>query len=290
MSAKHWILAARPKTLLAGVVPVMVASALAFAEDAFEPLAAFLCLMFSLLSQIASNFGNDYYDFIKKTDDETRIGPARAVASGWVSPTAMRNAMLFTIVLACAFGLGLVCYGGWKLVAVGAFCVLALVAYSAGPYPLSYNALGDLFVLVFFGVVAVVFSYYVQSLMITFDALICGVSVGLVATNILVVNNYRDYDNDKRCGKRTTIVLFGRKFGTHFYLANGVVACVLCMFICVGNFVAALLPLLYLVPHFSLWRKLKSTTDGKILNNLLAQTSLNLFFFGLLLSISLICR
>ena len=285
---RYWFLAARPKTLLAGVVPVMVATALAYGDGGFVPLAAFLCLMFSLLSQVASNFANDYYDFVKKTDDESRIGPARAVASGWISPRSMRNATFFTVALACAVGLGLLYFGGWRLICVGAVCVLALLAYSAGPYPLSYHALGDLFVLVFFGVVAVVFSYYVQALSFTLEAFACGVAVGLAATNILIVNNYRDYDNDKRCGKRTTIVLFGRRFGVWFYLFNGLLACALGVCVVCEAKPVALLPLLYLVPHFLLWRSVKSTTDGEVLNGLLAKTSLNLFFFGLLLSVSIV--
>jgi 1,4-dihydroxy-2-naphthoate octaprenyltransferase len=289
MLARYWFLAARPKTLLAGVVPVMVGTALAYRFGAFVPVAAFLCLMFSLLSQIASNFGNDYYDFVKKTDDESRVGPARAVASGWISPEKMFRATFFTIFLACAFGMGLVYYGGWQLIAVGALCVVALLAYSAGPYPLSYNALGDLFVLVFFGIVAVVFSCYVQTGEFLCESFVCGVAVGLSATNILVVNNYRDYENDKKAGKRTTIVIFGRKFGACFYLMNGLLACVLSAYAIGGGYVA-LLPSMYLIPHFYLWRRLKLTEEGEALNKLLAQTSLNLFFLGLLLSAGLVLR
>ena len=162
-SFKAWILASRPKTLAAGSVPVIVASALAAHDGMFNLVPAILCLFFALLAQIASNFSNDYFDYKKKTDNEDRLGPARAVSSGWIDPGMMLVGIFVTITVACLFGMGLIWYGGWEMIIVGIVCVVSLLAYTAGPWPLAYNGLGDVFVLVFFGFVAVIFSNYVQT-------------------------------------------------------------------------------------------------------------------------------
>jgi 1,4-dihydroxy-2-naphthoate polyprenyltransferase len=284
-SLKAWILAARPKTLAAGSVPVMVATGLAAHFGQMRPIPAVLCLLFALLAQIASNFSNDYFDFIRKTDNEHRLGPARAVASGWIAPRTMLIGTLCTIGLACFFGLGLIFYGGWEMILVGIVCVLSLMAYTAGPWPLAYNGLGDLFVLVFFGLVAVVFSYYVQTLTVEWQVVVAGVVVGLPAVNILVLNNYRDRENDKACRKRTTIVLFGAAFGRRFYLMNGILACLLCLFFIRESFWAAVLPFLYLIPHYRTWRKMCLINEGRELNALLGETSRNLLIIGLLFTV-----
>lgn len=287
-SVKAWLLAARPKTLAAGSVPVLVASGLAVHYGRFQWIPALLCLLFALLAQIASNFSNDYFDYVKRTDNEHRLGPARAVASGWISPKRMLVGTLVVIGLACLFGLGLVYYGGWEMIAVGVCCVLALLAYTAGPWPLAYNGLGDLFVLTFFGFVAVVFSFYVQTG--TFEPLVflAGAIVGLPAVNILVLNNYRDRDNDAACRKRTTIVLFGEAFGRYFYLSNGFLAVLLCLFFWKESVWAAILPALYLIPHHATWRKMCRIREGKALNALLGETARNLLIIGLLFTIGLL--
>ena len=283
-SLKAWLFACRPKTLAAGSVPVVVASALAARHGQFKPLAAFLCLMFALLSQIASNFGNDYFDYARGGDTDERLGPPRACASGWIDPFLMLFGALCAAALGCAFGLGLIFFGGWPMIFVGAACVIALFAYSAGPFPLSRYGMGDLFVLIFFGFVAVVFSYYVQSRAFHYLAFVCGGSVGLAAVNILIVNNYRDAGNDRACGKMTTIVIFGKRAGRIWYLANGFLSCALCLFFLrEGMTVAALLPFAYLVPHILTWRKI-SAREGRDLNPLLGETSRNLLILGLLLS------
>lgn len=287
-SVKAWLLAARPKTLAAGSVPVLVASGLAVHFGRFEWLPAMLCLLFALLAQIASNFSNDYFDFVKKTDNENRLGPARAVASGWIAPRQMLIGTLTVIALACLFGLGLVYYGGWEMILVGVCCVMALLAYTAGPWPLAYNGLGDLFVLTFFGFVAVVFSFYVQTQ--TFEPLVfvAGFMVGLPAVNILVLNNYRDRENDAACRKRTTIVLFGEAFGRYFYLLNGLLAVLAGLFFLKEAVWAAVLPILYLLPHYLTWRKMCRIREGKALNALLGETARNLLIFGLLFTIGLL--
>jgi 1,4-dihydroxy-2-naphthoate polyprenyltransferase len=285
---KAWILAARPKTLAAGSVPVLVASGLAAHFGQFRLVPAVLCLLFALLAQIASNFSNDYFDFVKKTDNEDRLGPARAVASGWVSPRNMLIGTLVVIALACFFGLGLVYYGGWEMVVVGVICVLSLLAYTAGPWPLAYNGLGDVFVLVFFGFVAVVFSFYVQTLCFEPLVFVAGAIVGLPAVNILVLNNYRDRDNDRKCRKKTTVVIFGEAFGRWFYLVNGLMASLLCLLFLSESLWAALLPFIYLLPHYQTWRKMCTIREGKALNALLGETSRNLLIIGVLLSIGLL--
>lgn len=287
-SVQAWLLAARPKTLAAGSVPVLVASGLAVHFGRFQWIPALLCLLFALLAQIASNFSNDYFDYIKKTDNEHRLGPARAVASGWIAPRHMLIGTLVVISLACLFGLGLVYFGGWEMILVGVCCVLALLAYTAGPWPLAYNGLGDLFVLTFFGFVAVVFSFYLQTL--TFEPLVflAGAMVGLPAVNILVLNNYRDRENDKACRKRTTIVLFGEFFGRYFYLLNGILAVLLGLFFWKEAVWAAVLPFLYLIPHYLTWRKMCRIREGKTLNALLGETARNLLIIGLLLTIGLL--
>ena len=288
-SLKAWMLASRPKTLAAGSVPVLVASGLAAHSGQFRLVPALLCLIFALLAQIASNLSNDYYDFIKKTDNEDRLGPARAVASGWIEPQKMLYGTLVTIFLACLFGLGLVYYGGWQMVLVGIVCVVALMAYTAGPWPLSYHGLGDLFVLVFFGFVAVVFSFYVQTQTFGFLAFVCGAVVGLAAVNIMVVNNYRDRYTDKKSNKKTTIVLFGEAFGRWFYFFNGIASCLLCLLFLRESIAwAAALPFLYLVPHYTTWKKLIRINRGKALNSLLGETSRNLLILGLLLTVGLL--
>jgi 1,4-dihydroxy-2-naphthoate octaprenyltransferase len=287
-SPQAWFLAARPKTLAAGSVPVIVAAGLAAHFGQFRLVPAVLCLLFALLAQIASNFSNDYFDFIKKTDNENRLGPARAVASGWIEPGKMLIGTVSTIGLACLFGLGLVYYGGWAMILVGFACVLALLAYTAGPWPLAYNGLGDLFVLVFFGIVAVVFSFYVQTLTFKPLVFVAGFIVGLPAVNILVLNNYRDRENDKACQKHTTIVIFGEAFGRWFYLLNGLAACLLCLLFIKESLWAALLPFLYLLPHYKTWRKICTIREGKALNNLLGETSRNLLIIGLLFTAGLL--
>lgn len=287
-SIRAWLLATRPKTLAAGSVPVIVASALAWHKDTFLWQPAILCLLFALLAQIASNFSNDYFDFVKKTDNEERLGPARAVASGWITPKYMLYGTAVVISLACLFGLGLVFYGGWKLIIVGIICVLSLLAYTAGPFPLAYNGLGDVFVLVFFGWVAVVFSFFVQSNQITLEAIILGTSVGLGAVNILVINNYRDRANDKNSNKRTTIVIFGEKFGEYFYLINGLIAVTLCFSLFDTAMWCGILALLYLPLHFQSWKTMCKIHQGKELNKVLGLTARNLVALGLLISIGLV--
>ncbi|MFP4283517.1 MAG: 1,4-dihydroxy-2-naphthoate polyprenyltransferase [Verrucomicrobiota bacterium] len=212
-----WVQAARPKTLPAAVVPVALGAALAQAHDTFVLWPVAICLAFALLIQVGTNFANDYYDFRSGADTDARIGPARAVASGWITPEAMRRATGVTFVLAFAVGCLLVPYGGWGLVAIGGLSILCGIAYTGGPYPLGYNGLGDVFVFLFFGLIATGFTYYVQAGTIPIAAWLLGCIPGALATNLLVVNNLRDVETDRVVGKRTTVVRFGVRFGLAEY-------------------------------------------------------------------------
>jgi 1,4-dihydroxy-2-naphthoate octaprenyltransferase len=212
-SLRVWLAATRPRTLPAAVAPVLVGTALAWHDGRWIPAAALGCLAFALLVQIATNFANDYYDFVKGADTAERVGPRRAVASGLIAPGIMRRAMFITFTAAFAAGLGLLPYGGWPLLVIGIASILSGVAYTGGPYPLGYNGLGDVFVFLFFGLVAVGATYFVQAGMPVGEVWLAGSAIGLLAANILVTNNLRDADTDVRAGKRTTVVRFGRAFG-----------------------------------------------------------------------------
>ncbi|MDH8701478.1 1,4-dihydroxy-2-naphthoate octaprenyltransferase [Dysgonomonadaceae bacterium PH5-43] len=285
---KAWVLASRPNTLPASACPVFVASALAYSTKTFNLTPALICLFFALTAQIISNFANDYFDYKKGIDNEERLGPKRAVAEGWIKPKTMLYVTLVLLVFDALLGLSLVFYGGWQLIIVGVVIVIFALAYSGGPYPLSSNGLGDVCVMVFFGLIPVGFTYYVQALSWNTDVIICGLAMGFVITNILVANNYRDRDTDKNVGKKTTIVIFGEVFGSYFYLFNGVAAALCCMYFLVGgNVYAAILPLFYLPFHIITWRKMISIYKGMGLIQILKESSRNLLIFSLLLAIGL---
>ena len=219
-----WFEATRPKTLPAALCPVMVGSSMAYHDGLFNWIPSVICLSFALLIQIGTNFANDYLDGVKGTDTEARIGPLRAVASGSVQPLAMRRAALIVLALAFILGLSLIFYGGWWMLLVGASSVICAWLYTGGPYPLAYNGLGDLFVILFFGLIAVACTYFVQALQITVDAFLLGLASGLVINNILVVNNYRDLEEDILASKRTLVVMMGRRFAQLQYLGSTVLA------------------------------------------------------------------
>jgi 1,4-dihydroxy-2-naphthoate octaprenyltransferase len=222
--ARIWLAAARPRTLPAAIAPVISATALAWHDHVFRLGAAAACLAFALLIQIGTNFANDYYDFIKGADTAERVGPRRAVASGWVQPNTMRLAMWFVFGAAFAVGLSLLSYGGWPLLAIGVASIICGIAYTGGPYPLGYNGLGDVFVFIFFGLVAVCATYFVQAGQISRPAVIIAIGVGALATNILVVNNYRDVETDQKAGKRTLVVRFGRSFAQAQFATSVILA------------------------------------------------------------------
>lgn len=204
--------AARPRTLPAAIAPVIAATGLAFHDGGMKPAAAAACLGFALLVQIGTNFANDYFDFLKGADTRERVGPRRAVAAGLVAPATMRRATAVVFAAAFLVGLTLLPFGGWPLVLIGVVSILCGYAYTGGPYPLAYHGLGDVFVFVFFGLVAVTATYFVQAGTVTTDAWLIGAGIGGLATNILVVNNHRDIATDRKAGKRTLAVRFGERF------------------------------------------------------------------------------
>jgi 1,4-dihydroxy-2-naphthoate polyprenyltransferase len=222
---KVWLAAMRPRTLPAAISPVVVGSALAWHAGAFHAAAAGFCLAFALLVQIGANFANDYYDFVRGADTGERVGPRRAVAAGLVAPATMKWAMWLVFGLAFASGLALVAWGGWWLVAIGAASILSGLAYTGGPYPLGYHGLGDVFVFVFFGLVAVGATFYVQVGWVNAGVVLAAVAIGGLATNILLVNNYRDAVTDAKAGKRTLVVRLGPRFARwQFASALGIAA------------------------------------------------------------------
>lgn len=279
-----WIEAARPKTLAASVSPVVVGCAVAYRDGVWRPGAAVLCLLVALLAQIASNFANDYFDFKKGADKEDRLGPERAVASGWITPSAMLRATFITLGLACLCGCGLLFYAGWELIPVGVAIALGVLAYSAGPYPLAYNGLGDVCVLLFYGIIPVCFTYYVQALSFSLLSFLLSVAVGLLSVNILIVNNYRDYQQDKAAAKRTTVVLFGRSFGQVAYLLNGVLALLLTLPLLIDRYWWIDLAFGgFCVLFAATWLEMKRG-EGQALNKTLGHTARNVFIFSLLIS------
>jgi 1,4-dihydroxy-2-naphthoate octaprenyltransferase len=239
--------------------------------------------------QIAANFINDLFDYLKGSDREDRLGPERACSQGWISPRAMRWGILTILIVACLTGSTLLYYGGMQLIGVGLVCVLFAFLYTTGPYPLSYNGWGDILVLVFFGFVPVGGTYYVQSLNWNNDVTVASLLCGLVVDTLLVVNNYRDREADKKSGKRTVIVRFGEKFGSYLYLWLGISATLGCLwFLRDQRYYAALFPLLYVIPHVLTWRKMVKIHSGKKLNSILGETSRNMLLFAILLSLGMI--
>lgn len=292
-SLKAWVLAARPKTLTGAAVPVMIgiASAVAIHGTAVRWVPAVLCMVFAFVMQIDANFVNDYFDFMKGTDDERRLGPKRACAQGWVTAPAMRLCLLLTTAVGCAVGLPLVIYGGWEMILVGLACVVFCFLYTI---TLSYMGLGDVLVLVFFGLVPVCMTYWLvspPSPLQSIPFMVVGLSVacGLVIDTLLVVNNYRDIDNDRRSGKRTLIVKIGPANGRRLYLWLGIVACAL-TFLC--SFLPVvwtwLLPMLYLPFHVATYREMVRIGKGAALNSVLGKTARNMFFYGLLTAAGLL--
>ncbi len=213
-----WFLASRPKTLFAAFVPVIVGASLAFAEGKLNLTASIIALLCSILFQVGANFTNDLYDFLKGADTEKRIGPLRVLNAGLVSPLQMKIVIFFNFGLAFLLGLYLVYIGGNFILIIGLLSIIASLAYTAGPYPLAYHGLGEIFVFLFFGFVGTVGTFFVNTKEISVIAFIAAIPVGALITNILVVNNYRDIEQDKAAGKNTLAVKFGKSFSRYEYL------------------------------------------------------------------------
>lgn len=281
-----WIQAARPKTLSGAAVPVITGIAAAYADGSFLPVPAILCLLFAFLMQIDANFINDYYDFKKGIDDENRLGPKRACAEGWITMKAMRGGILLATLLSCLTGLPLILYGGWAMLGVGVACVAFCFLYTT---LLARMGLGDLLVWVFFGLVPVCTTYYIQAETLTPTVFFLSVSCGLVIDCLLIVNNYRDRETDKTCGKITLVVKIGGKAAENLYLWSGISAVALCQTVwCAGTGWTVLPVVLYLLPHYATWKRMKAIGHGRELNTVLGQTARNISIFGILLAIGLL--
>jgi 1,4-dihydroxy-2-naphthoate polyprenyltransferase len=271
---RAWIIASRPRTLPAAVAPVIVGTAVAVHDAAFQPLAALAALFAALMIQIGSNFANDLGDFHRGTDRAGRVGPTRVTTAGLLTPGQVKAGMIVVFGLAALAGLYLIAVGGWPILLVGVASILAAVAYTIGPLPFGYYGLGDLAVFVFFGLIAVIGTYYVQALKVSPLAVLAAVPMGCLITGILVVNNIRDADTDRAAGKRTLAVLLGRRGARIEYIALIVVAYAIpfSLWLGLGLRAIVLLPVLTLPLAIRLMRTVTSVL-GPPLNQALAGTA-----------------
>jgi len=282
-----WILASRPKTLWAAVAPVMVGTAMAFESGHGALLPAFAALFGAIAIQVGTNLANDYFDCKKGADTQDRLGPTRVTQAGLVRPEAMKIGIVTAFLLASAAGGYLIYCAGWPIAVIGVLSIISGILYTAGPYPLGYVGLGDIFVLIFFGPVAVGGTYYVQTLSLEPAVLLAGLGPGFFSVAILAVNNLRDIDSDSKTGKRTLAVRFGRRFAQREYLIS----------ILLASFIPAILVmesrqhlwslLAIAVPLIGL-NAIKTVfvcSDGPTLNNVLATTGKLLLLFSVIFSV-----
>lgn len=294
---KIWLEAMRLRTLPVSISGVLMAIGITAWQGRFDWKPALLCLVFALLAQIASNFANEYYDYKKGTDKKGRVGPRRGVTEGDIKPTTLRNVTFLTLAVACAVGCGLIPYGGWKIIPVGVLIAVFVLAYSTGPYPLSYHGLGELTVFIFYGMVPVIASYYViADRSIDALAVLASMTIGFMGVNVLLVNNYRDMEDDKEAGKNTAVVIFGRQMAATAYLVNGFMAIgmltPLWLIVYFGDklimpkwtFIA---PVLYLIFHIVIWAMLNRSTGAK-LTPLLGLTAINMLIFTIIMLLAFV--
>ena len=281
--ARLWIEAARPKTLPAAIAPVLVGVGLAVGEGAFHALAATCALLGAVFIQVGTNYANDAEDFVRGADTDARRGPRRATAAGLVTAGQMRAAAAVAFGLAFASGVYLIVRGGWPILALGLASIASGYAYTAGRYALAYTGLADLFVLVFFGPVAVGGTFYVQALSLPGWVPIAGLGPGFLATAILLANNVRDVEEDRQADKRTLVVRFGRPFGVRLYNAcvSGAVVVPAALALVARDHVGVLAAsALAAVAGRRLARTLAATTDPAVLNPLLGKTAMLLFGYS----------
>ena len=296
---KIWLEAIRLRTLPVSVSGVLIAVGLAKFNGAFRLVPSLLCVAFAVLAQIVSNLANEYFDFKAGTDKKGRVGPRRGVTEGDFSPATLKRAIVGTLVATCAVGLSMLAvvdpgegYANWLLlVGVGVMVAVMAFAYSAGPYPLSYYALGEVAVMAFYGLVPVIFSYYVVAGDFHPYAVIAGIAIGLMGVNVLLVNNYRDVDDDREAGKRTSVVVAGRTLAAFAYLLNGLLALSVLGVLWLRLWMewgwwTMLPPAIYMALHLTSWHRLKQRT-GAALNPILGATARNMLIFTLLLTLFL---
>jgi len=287
-SVKYWVMASRPKTLLAAFVPVLIGSSAAYHDGSFHLPAAITALICATLIQVGTNFVNDLYDFYSGADDEHRLGPTRVISSGLISPESMKKGIVITFTVTFFLGLYLVYLSGWLILVVGIISILAGIAYTAGPYPLAYNGLGDLFVFLFFGLVGTIGTYYVQTASINYFVFLLSIPVGALITNILVINNFRDIEGDRKNGKKTLAVIFGNGFTKGEYIMFLAVSysIPIILFSLMEESIYVLLPLLTFPIAVKLI-KMMSLFKGKELNATLELTAKFSALFGILFAVGI---
>lgn len=291
-SVKAWLLATRPKTLSAAAVPVMIGTAFAWrnTSEQFNWIPAILCLLFAWIMQIDSNLVNDYFDFKKGNDDETRLGPKRACSEGWITSDAMVWGIIITTLLGCMTGIPLILYGGLEMVMVGIACVVFCFLYTT---LFSYHGLGDILVLLFFGIIPVCCTYYVcmplHQQIPTGEVIASSIACGLAIDALLIVNNYRDIDNDRSNGKITLAVRLGenktrRLYESIGYLAAGIMIILIFFDLYQINKVIPTyaIYIIYIILHRQSYQEMKRINKGAKLNQVLGLTARNILVFGLL--------
>lgn len=277
-----WIEAMRLRTLPVSLAGVIYAAGLGAATWRFRLVPVIMCLAFALLAQIASNFANEYYDYKAGFDKSGRVGPRRGVTEGDISPEAMKRATFITLGVACLVGCALVMlYGTWWMYLVGIATALGVMAYSTGPYPLSHHGLGEVAVICFFGIIPVCLTYMLQSGTMAWWIFLASVGIGAMGANVLIVNNYRDADDDRQVGKRTLAVILGRKSIRWIYLMNGFLALILTL----PEWMAVsglwwIGPAIYMALHIYLFSRL-CAWKGKALNPLLGMTAVLMLLYSI---------
>lgn len=285
-----WIEAARPKTLAAAFVPVLVGTAIAYHHNTFDWLPSIVAMVCAFLIQIGTNFANDYFDFKKGADTEERIGFKRATAEGLISAREMKMATIITMALAFVLGLYLVWHAGWVILALGVASLVCGILYTGGPFPLGYNGLGDVFVFLFFGLVAVMGTYYINALEWSIDSFWASLAVGALSTNILVVNNLRDIVQDQAAGKNTLGVLLGENALRWEYLLMLLLAAAIPLHLFFVSGYSAFIFLPFLITPFGayLLYVIWTEEDKTRLNKTLEQTARFMTLFGILFSTGII--
>lgn len=291
-SVKAWLLATRPKTLSAAAVPVMIGTAFAWrnTNEQFNWIPAILCLLFAWIMQIDSNLVNDYFDFKKGNDDETRLGPKRACSEGWITSEAMVWGILITTLLGCMTGIPLILYGGLEMVMVGIACVVFCFLYTT---LFSYHGLGDILVLLFFGIIPVCCTYYVcmplHQQIPTGEVIASSIACGLAIDALLIVNNYRDIDNDRSNGKITLAVRLGECKTRRLYESIGYIAAGIMIILVFFDLYQTdkLIPtyaiyIIYIILHRQSYQEMKRINKGAKLNQVLGLTARNILIFGIL--------
>ena len=283
---KYWIKAARPKTLLVSIAPVIMSVAFASIYMKINWLPAIICLIFAVMAQVLSNFANDYSDGIKGADNQ-RLGPQRMVASGLISPQKMRRGIIVWGILTFFLGCTLLYWGGWILLPFGIVILLCAFAYSAGPFPLSRHALGDVAVVLFYGIAPVVLTFFIQTGFVNWQIIIIGLAIGLVANNLLIVNNYRDAEQDMANGKITTVTILGKRFIRNVFYLNPIFATILIYLVFKNPMI-----LICFIPFlaYSILISIKfSKAKGMEFNKLIGLASLEAIIFSLTLTIEILC-